>query len=307
MRRWIFGTWSVMAVLVLAGCSAVGQTGSPTGDAGRSPGPSLSESYTDALPEVSQLLVGTLKLDGTDLAVTTQQAQELLPLWEAYRSLSTSQTAAPQETTALVTQIRQTMTEAQMTGIADMKLTSADLQTAFRGRNSQGQDQAGGTQTPGQGGFTQGGGSQTGGTRRNNGGGFAGGGFEGGGFGGGGGFFPGGGGGFAAGGAGGSSAFAPAETPNPEAIATLRAQRAGTSGANPALIGFLIQYLEQVAGVTPAPATGRTPAATSTAVPGTATPAATSTPEAASSQAATSAPTLNATPAATATPAAGGG
>jgi hypothetical protein len=302
MRRWILGTWSVIVVVALAGCSAVGQAAQATGDAGHSPGASLSESYADALPEASQLLVGTLRLDGTELAVTPAQAQELLPLWEAYRSLSTSQTAAPQETTALVTQIQQTMTDAQMSEIADMKLTTADLQTVFRGRNPQGQDQSGGTQTPGQGGFTQGGGGQNGGTRSNGSGGFSGGRIAGGDFGGGGGFFiPGGGGGFAGGGGGGSSAFAPAETPNPQALATLRAQRAGTSGANPALIGFLIQYLQQTAGVTPAPATGLGPGANTTPAQATGTPALSSTP------AASSTPTANATPAATSTPAAGGG
>jgi hypothetical protein len=301
MRRWILGTWSLIAVVVLAGCSAVGGTGQPTGDAGRSPGPILSESYADALPEVSQLIVGTLKLDGTDQAVTTQQAQELLPLWEAYRTLSTSQTAAPQETAALLTQIKQTMTTAQVTEIADMKLTTADLQTVFRGRNSQGQGQFSGTVTPGQGGSTQGGGGGNGGTRGNNGGGFAGGGFGGGDFGGGGGFFPGGGGGFSRGGSSGAGALAPAQTPNPQAFATLRAQRSGTSGENTALVGFLIVYLQRTSGATPAPATDLTPAASSTQAPASATPAATSTP------AESSMPTVNATPAATSTPVASGG
>jgi hypothetical protein len=313
MKRWIYGTWSLIVVMALAGCAAVGQGASPTGDAGRSPGPSLSENYANALPAATQLVVGTLKLDGTDLAVTPQQAQQLLPLWEAYRTLSTSQTAAPQETAALVTQIQETMTAAQLSGIADMKLTTADFQSVFSGRNPQGQGQFGGTQAPGQGGTPQ-----SGGTRRGNGGGgFAGGGFAGGGgggFEGGGGFFPGGGGGFAGGSAGGSSALAPAQTPNPQALATARAQRSGTSGANPALVGFLIQYLQQKSGGTPTsgstasstPAAASASAATSTSV---ATPAsaATAMPVATSTPAATSASAVTSTLAATSTPAAGGG
>ena len=238
MRRNTFGILSVGVTLVigLTGCGTAGQA---AGD-----GASLSESYPDALPVVAQLVVGTLKLEESDLAITADQAQELVPLWQAYRTLMTSQTSAQQERDALLTQIEQTMTAEQLKGIAEMKLAAADMQTVFRNRSPQEQGQASGTQAPGQRQFF----GQAGG-----GGGFPGGG--GGGFPGGGGFTGGGGGGFNGGGEGFFGGLAPGQTPNPQAIETLRAERGGASGLtsslNPGLVGVLIQFLQQKSGATP--------------------------------------------------------
>lgn len=44
-----------------------------------------------------QVAIGTLKLDETENAVTAEQAQELVPLWETLQVLSESDTAAQQE------------------------------------------------------------------------------------------------------------------------------------------------------------------------------------------------------------------
>ena len=224
MRRNTFGILSVGVTLVigLTGCGTAGQA---AGD-----GASLSESYPDALPVVAQLVVGTLKLEETDLAITADQAQELVPLWQAYRTLMTSQTSAQQERDALLTQIEQTMTAEQLKGIAEMKLAAADMQTVFRNRSPQEQGQASGTQAPGQRQFF----GQAGGS---------------------GGFPGGGGGGFNGGGEGFFGGLAPGQTPNPQAIETLRAERGGASGLtsslNPGLVGVLIQFLQQKSGATP--------------------------------------------------------
>ena len=73
------------------------------------------------------LLVGTLKLEDTDQAVSAEQAATLLPLWQAYRSLSTSQTAAEAEVDALLNQIQSTMTSDQVDAINAMNLTITDM------------------------------------------------------------------------------------------------------------------------------------------------------------------------------------
>jgi len=73
------------------------------------------------------LLVGSLKLEDTDQAVSTDEAAKLLPLWQAYRSLSTSQTAAEAEVEALLNQIQSTMTSDQVQAIKAMNLTSTDM------------------------------------------------------------------------------------------------------------------------------------------------------------------------------------
>lgn len=236
MRRLIFGTSSLIMVMALVGCAASSQAAGAGSAA-----VSLNEDYAEALPVVTQLVVGTLKLEQTDLAITSDEATQLVPLWQAYRSLLTSQTSAPQEREALVIQIEQTMTSAQIKAIAAMKLTSADMQTVFRGRNPQAQGTPSGTQEPGRRQFS------------GQGGGFVGGGE--GGFPGGGGLA--GGGGFAGNGGGFFGGLAPGQTPNPQAIETLRAQRGGTSGlgggVNPGLVSVLIQFLEQKSGATPMP------------------------------------------------------
>src|SRR3990170_699761 len=52
MRRLFFGAWCVMGVVALAGCQGGSGGGGPAG--------SLSEDYSEALPVVTQLVVGSL-------------------------------------------------------------------------------------------------------------------------------------------------------------------------------------------------------------------------------------------------------
>jgi hypothetical protein len=73
------------------------------------------------------LLVGSLKLEDTDQAISADQAATLLPLWQAYRSLSNSQTSAEAEVDALLTQIQRLLTTDQVKAISAMNLTSSDM------------------------------------------------------------------------------------------------------------------------------------------------------------------------------------
>jgi hypothetical protein len=76
---------------------------------------------------MTELVVGTLKLEGTADAVTREQAADLLPLWQVYRDLSTSDTAAQAEIDGLTAQIQATLTDAQRKSISAMKLTQEDV------------------------------------------------------------------------------------------------------------------------------------------------------------------------------------
>jgi hypothetical protein len=109
-----FAVLSLLLALVACGSSTTQFTG--TGS-------------SDSLPAATELLVGTFKLEGTDLAVTSDQSKQLLPLWQMYESLSTSSTAATEEINALVEQIKTTMTADQMDDIASMGLTQQDVMT----------------------------------------------------------------------------------------------------------------------------------------------------------------------------------
>jgi hypothetical protein len=121
MKKTLIILLNVISILSLSltACSKNSSQSSSTGSSNDQSGTSLSQ--------VNMLLVGTLKLDGTANAVTADEASQLLPLWQAYRSLSTSQTAAQAEVDGLLKQIESTMTSQQVQTIAAMNLTSTDM------------------------------------------------------------------------------------------------------------------------------------------------------------------------------------
>jgi hypothetical protein len=197
----------VVLAIVLVACGA-----KATATATTAPAPAVQGGFaangtpgarnlTQPLPLAESLLIGTLKLQGTSNAVNATQAAALVPLWQAYAQLTSSNTAAQAEIDAVVSQIQTTLTPAQVSAITAMKLTRQDM---FTEMSSLGLTNGGGANgTPG---FS----GTPGGAR---GGGGGGGGFA---FGGGGG----GGGGVPGPGAGGTTTR---PTPNPTQIA-LRAQ-----------------------------------------------------------------------------------
>jgi hypothetical protein len=109
--------------LIMAACSgSTNKAASTTISSG-----STSSKGSSGLSQVNMLMVGTLKLEGTDQAVSADEAAILLPLWQAYRSLSSSQTAAEAEVDALLNQIQSTMTTEQVKAIEAMNLTDTDM------------------------------------------------------------------------------------------------------------------------------------------------------------------------------------
>jgi hypothetical protein len=117
---------SLVMILLLAGCNSNTSSSSATETTNSS-----AQSGT-SLSQVNMLLVGTLKLEDTDQSISAEEAAQLLPLWQAYRSLSSSQTAAEAEVEALLTQIRGTMTSDQIQAIKDMNLTATDMQNLMQ-------------------------------------------------------------------------------------------------------------------------------------------------------------------------------
>lgn len=84
------------------------------------------------LPEITKLVIGTLNLKDTENAITPEQAKELLPLWQVYLSLLTSDTAAQEEIDVLVEQIGETMTPEQIQAIEAMQLSQEDRFTVMQ-------------------------------------------------------------------------------------------------------------------------------------------------------------------------------
>ncbi len=141
---------ALLLALILAAC---GSAAEPAPE--QSSSVTLNEAYVDALSIRSQLMIGTLELAETEMAVTAEQAADLLPLWQASRSLSRSGTGATEEIDAIVMQIEEAMTPEQIQLIAGMMLTRADNQAlaqewGLSAGTGEGEGAAGGQQGQGQ-------------------------------------------------------------------------------------------------------------------------------------------------------------
>jgi hypothetical protein len=219
-------TYALILLLAMV-ATACGSASNGTNPASRSQ--DGSSPAAGELPATTQLILGTIKLEGTAQAVTAKQAADLLPLWQTMKVLSTSDTAAQQEKDALIAQIQETMTTEQMQAIKDMNLSRADMASLMQEQGMA----AGNGPAGGQNNNSQNRDSSNNGRRSS---------------GGGGGFFPGGGmppdGGRPGGGFGGQG-----QNLSKEQIATAQAARqANTNSIPPMLINAVIEYLQKKAG-----------------------------------------------------------
>lgn len=114
-------------VAMLVGCQSSGQ--SAPAAATKSPGgtytsKTLSTSYTGALNASNQLMLGMLRLEGSDNAITSEQAKTMLSLM---RALQGEALKADVELNAVLAAIEAQLTPAQLSAIANMHLTQDDL------------------------------------------------------------------------------------------------------------------------------------------------------------------------------------
>lgn len=126
-RKLVLTLLSLLTLVAACGGASTPASAAPAAE----PVAGLSEEYDDALSVRNQLTYGTLRLEGTANAVTADQAAKLLPLWQALQALDASSTTATEETAAVQAQIVSTMTPAQVSAIAAMRLTNAALQAYY--------------------------------------------------------------------------------------------------------------------------------------------------------------------------------
>ncbi|GIV63851.1 MAG: hypothetical protein AB1457_12635 [Chloroflexota bacterium] len=122
---------ALMATLSACAAPASGSTSSSSGSsqpAQTTPQPGLNAD-AGQMPLETRLALGILQLEEGNLAVTPQQAQTLLPLWKAVKSLSSSDTASAEEIQALYEQIQEALTAEQLQQIQNLSLTQDDLRT----------------------------------------------------------------------------------------------------------------------------------------------------------------------------------
>ena len=106
-------------ILALAACGS-SQTSTTAGTSGVAQGTPGGFFGGGEMPLSMKLPAGTLLLEDTDLAVTPEQAKELLPLWQMLRALQGSSTASQVETQAVLDQIQGAMTPEQLAAIEEM-------------------------------------------------------------------------------------------------------------------------------------------------------------------------------------------
>lgn len=109
----LIGMLSMVVLLAACGQSAVNSTATAAASA--------------TLPQQTQLIVGTFKLENTANAVTADQAKDLILYYKLLSSLEGSSTSSSEEINAVVEKINSTMTAEQLKAIADMKLTREDM------------------------------------------------------------------------------------------------------------------------------------------------------------------------------------
>jgi hypothetical protein len=120
----------LVLVLALTACGTSSTTTQSTSGTTTTTGTDTAGiAATGNISPVLELIVGTFKLEGTENAVTADEVQDLIPLWQAYSALSQSDTTAQTELDALVQQIRDTMGTKQTDAIAALKLTQQDAFT----------------------------------------------------------------------------------------------------------------------------------------------------------------------------------
>lgn len=117
---------AMMIILIaLAGCK---KETTPAPAAQTEPGQytssNLGTGYENAMDAMNQLVLGTFRLEGTAEAVTPEQAQTLLPLWQLIQGGTLQST---DETNAVLKQIEGKMSSAQLAAIEGMQLTNDDM------------------------------------------------------------------------------------------------------------------------------------------------------------------------------------
>jgi hypothetical protein len=153
MKKTFHISFFLLLTLTLAAC-----TGNATPASGTSTDTQFDPN-TRELPLAMRLAIGTLKLEETEFAVASDQATELLPLWQVLNNLSNSDSAAPEEVTAVTEQIQETMTAEQLKAIDELELTPQDIFATMQELglvnappvNASGTPQAGGNFRNGQG------------------------------------------------------------------------------------------------------------------------------------------------------------
>lgn len=121
---------SIVLVLALAGCA--GATPAPTAAPA---GPTGNGTQENALE--NRLAVGTLELEATSLAVTAEEAKQLLPLWSTIKDMMANPATTQSDLLGEYQRVEQGMTSDQLQAIQKLTLNQTDIQALMQKYNIQ--------------------------------------------------------------------------------------------------------------------------------------------------------------------------
>lgn len=116
----------LILALVLSACGNATPSDAPAVESYVSD--ALDTSYDGALSARNQLALGILNLADSATAITPEQAEILLPLWQVLLNSQKSGTGADAEINAVLHSIEESLTGEQIAAIRAMQLTQTDLQ-----------------------------------------------------------------------------------------------------------------------------------------------------------------------------------
>jgi uncharacterized lipoprotein YajG len=129
MKKASFILITLLTIVVLAACSTSNNNSVQIMPlATENPANNSSTSAAGFTSIDDRLAPGILKLEGTNLALTAQQAKALLPLWQQVQTLDTSGSAQASDYTTVYQQIESTLTSDQVNAIQAMSLNQSDIQ-----------------------------------------------------------------------------------------------------------------------------------------------------------------------------------
>ena len=91
----------------------------------------LNTKYTDAVSVAEQLLTGTFMLADTNLSLTGEQTAQLIPLWTSLKE-AVQNSAAQEQTDAILQQIESTLTAEQVKAIVDFRITRQSMMSVLQ-------------------------------------------------------------------------------------------------------------------------------------------------------------------------------
>lgn len=132
-RRWFSLCVSALASAAIAARSPLEFEEYPDGTPRKTAGSPAAAAADGSLPAETKLILGTLLLEGTGLAVDPQQAAVLLPLWRERHDLLRGDAPDSGERAELLAEIQAAMFEEQIRAIDSMELSEEDVAEFLEG------------------------------------------------------------------------------------------------------------------------------------------------------------------------------